>query len=715
MAQRELLFIHGRAPRATGVSDGALDEYKNLIGDLYLTQNYTRKQVIAYLEGEMRFSISPSQFSKATKRWGFHKQPHGGISTRQQSNETASQHATDDTFESDRSYTANSVGVTDQRPLLTNESNKHPSVPNFTTPGSNITTLDPCLVLPYTPASQLNIERDLNNTFVWSLMHSRLDPDSDSDSDSDSDINFSSPTSEKSPEPWLLHEFPENTLESAEYLACCYHHTKAFNYYSTFFSSLEDMDSYERRARILDIARVATTRTNCELVRRMLETELELSNDPLVEEVETQGTPKEVEMSHMQSFLFHHHLAQIYAIQNNSALMQEHLDNASNFTKTFATQGTESIDLWTLLFLVQYKKDSQIPDGLLHSLQWDHESYGLNIDDCLQYCWEKLNPTKPLHEASMMYEAGQHTRTEPSGMSSLVLQNSSLHLRERSSILFTFLWKELQLTHGTLPWMSGHPTISSAHILMIVSRMIVKRSGLISKHPDDLNEPEGHVQMHPTNLKIYCDSLLGLFHDSWHALDHIKREFATQFVEHHKWFLPSASRGAVASKPPSQSQDYQIVALESVLASKRDGSKKTSENRHESTDNDLSKWLEEHKGQSIIGRFRNDIYVRRKYPPPTSNSSCLTASVSPHRTYLVALNGNPTISRPLASHSSCSSQRSYSSSLQRFKAAGLSLQHKLKPTMVLSENSDVLMDGDVLENLQEDECLDLESKIHDSF
>jgi hypothetical protein len=58
MAQRELSFIYSRAPRAAGVSEKALDEHKDLIGDLYLTQNYTRDQVITYLEEELRFKIS---------------------------------------------------------------------------------------------------------------------------------------------------------------------------------------------------------------------------------------------------------------------------------------------------------------------------------------------------------------------------------------------------------------------------------------------------------------------------------------------------------------------------------------------------------------------------------------------------------------------------------------------------------------------------------
>jgi hypothetical protein len=58
MAQRMLSFIHSRAPRAIGVSDEAIDEHRELIRDLYLTRNYTRNQVIAYLKTELDFDLS---------------------------------------------------------------------------------------------------------------------------------------------------------------------------------------------------------------------------------------------------------------------------------------------------------------------------------------------------------------------------------------------------------------------------------------------------------------------------------------------------------------------------------------------------------------------------------------------------------------------------------------------------------------------------------
>ncbi|KAH7262912.1 hypothetical protein BKA59DRAFT_519833 [Fusarium tricinctum] len=685
MAQREISFIYSRARRAAGVSDKALDEHKDLIGDLYLTQNYTRDQVITYLNEELRFKISPSQFSKATRRWGFHKQPHGGTS-----NEIASQHATNDPSQNDLSYTINSVGIADQRPLLTNESNKRPrSATSSPSPGSNTMILGPYLP-PFCPSEKRSKpRRDLDETIVRSLLHSELDLDSDGE------ITLTSPTEDKSTEP-----SPLLSQLSAEYLACCYRYTKAFGYYNNISISYNNktFSAEQRRARMLDMARVAKTRRT--------------STTLLPQRRAAKARQKKAEMCRMESFLFHRHLAQIYARRRHgSSLMQKHLDNARNFTKAFDTHGPAPIDLWTLLCLVQEKKDLHIPEDLFSSLQWDTASYGVTIGHCLYYCWGKLKPTVSLHEASKRHDARQCAGTEPTDMSDLTLQNSPLHLWKRSSILSTFLWKEVQLTHGTpLPWGPGHPTISSAHILMIVSRIITKRSCMMSKHSDDQLHPEKRsLEIHPKSLELYCDALLGLFHDNLFKPEQVRREFVTQFIDHHSWSPPSASKSVITS----QVQDYQMEALKSVLSTKRNNifdhvaikeaiasTKKVSENRRVLLpDNDFSSWFGDQQDPRASTRQKqNDSYAQWGQHPPAScssnNSSYFPASASSYRIYIDAIRGNPVISRPLASQSSRSSQKSASSSLRRFKASALSWQHKVEPTMTLSGNSEVLVEDE---------------------
>ncbi|RKK25971.1 hypothetical protein BFJ70_g13679 [Fusarium oxysporum] len=64
MAPREIVFAPEPAPRAARLSDKAVDEHEELIGDLYWTQNWTRDQVINYLQTNLSFTISKDQFSK---------------------------------------------------------------------------------------------------------------------------------------------------------------------------------------------------------------------------------------------------------------------------------------------------------------------------------------------------------------------------------------------------------------------------------------------------------------------------------------------------------------------------------------------------------------------------------------------------------------------------------------------------------------------------
>ncbi|KAF5576374.1 hypothetical protein FPCIR_12633, partial [Fusarium pseudocircinatum] len=74
MGSSNLKWVYGSTHRAQDVSNEAVDEYKNIIQQLYLDQNMTREEVLSHLKDTHGFSLSTNQFSKATKRWGFYKQ-----------------------------------------------------------------------------------------------------------------------------------------------------------------------------------------------------------------------------------------------------------------------------------------------------------------------------------------------------------------------------------------------------------------------------------------------------------------------------------------------------------------------------------------------------------------------------------------------------------------------------------------------------------------
>ncbi|KAF5983436.1 hypothetical protein FBULB1_3747 [Fusarium bulbicola] len=75
MGSSNLKWVYGSTHRAQGMSNEAVDEYKAIIQQLYLDQNKTREEVLNHLKDVHGFSLSANQFSKATKRWAFCKQP----------------------------------------------------------------------------------------------------------------------------------------------------------------------------------------------------------------------------------------------------------------------------------------------------------------------------------------------------------------------------------------------------------------------------------------------------------------------------------------------------------------------------------------------------------------------------------------------------------------------------------------------------------------
>ncbi|KAF4444199.1 amino-acid permease [Fusarium acutatum] len=84
MDSSNLKWVYGPTHRAQDVSNKAVDEYKSTIQQLYLNQNMTREEILSHLKDVHGFELSncsTNQFSKATKRWGFYKQPRHGRAT----------------------------------------------------------------------------------------------------------------------------------------------------------------------------------------------------------------------------------------------------------------------------------------------------------------------------------------------------------------------------------------------------------------------------------------------------------------------------------------------------------------------------------------------------------------------------------------------------------------------------------------------------------
>lgn len=391
----------------------------------------------------------------------------------------------------------------------------------------------------------------------------------------------------------LMYEDRCDDELSADYLACCYRYNKAFWCYRKILVPFQDetFSPKQRRDRILDMARTAKTRRASEIVREMMESELETSNDPLAGDGPNQCSPGKAEMCPVQSFLFHHHLAEIYEHHSDGAsLAQKHLSIAKGFTKAFDTLAPPStfsfseeqvlqsiqteqhnsppaIDLWTLLHL-QGSKVARIPENLLNLLEWNETSMVFDVRDCLDRCWGALANTEPLPIA-IHYDAGQHGKMEPTDMSRLASQHDPLYVWVKTSLLFTFLWTKIQ---DKAPTIRKHHTISATQFLMVVSRMIVRSSLHVPLHDMSLLDSKtGLLELRASDRIIYRAVVGVLLHEHLFIQNQVKREFVSEFVEHYSWSPPAGSKNPLVR----QIQTYQLEALERVLAARRESRPKT--------------------------------------------------------------------------------------------------------------------------------------------
>ncbi|KAJ4135257.1 hypothetical protein NW768_004879 [Fusarium equiseti] len=489
---------------------------------------------------------------------------------------------------------------------------------------------------------------------------------------------------------------------AADYLACCYRYNKAFRYYRKISIPFQyqAFSPKERRDSILDMARTAKTRRASEIVRDIMESELETSTDSLSEDGSNQSTQGKAEMYPMQSFLFHRHLADIYGHRiDGASLVQKHLDAARGFTKAFDTLAPPSIDLWTLLRLLPRHKAADIPENLLNSLEWDETSLVLCVRDCLDRCWGALTDTESLPIAIPHNDAGQEERMKPADMNQVAIQHDPFYIWTKTSFLFTFLWKKIQ-DNAPPDW--KHHTISTTQFLMVMSRIIVRRSLLQFKHDKSpLDSERSLSELRASERRVYRSVVQALLHEHRYMPNQIKREFVTEFVRHYSW-SPPAGRKSVFVR---QIQAYQMEALKSVLAARRESRPTTptsttlkevtalraeaSEMRRISADNEFLDWLVLQQGQLNSISERDTIaYVKGSQYAPSLDSSSVSSyfrtSSSAYQIYLNAMKGNPCISRSLASQSSRSSQASVSSSFKRFKASALKRRNSSESMMGLS-------------------------------
>ncbi|KAK7430944.1 hypothetical protein QQZ08_002473 [Neonectria magnoliae] len=580
----DLAWVYSRNPRAAALSNDDIDLYKEPIRQMYLVDNLSRNEVRRRLDKHHGFSISPDQFSKATNRWGFQKQPrkHRAAPIVRSSVASLGELLRDD--DAARSKIARLDVSTVPAPLFSGptpptEASKRPRSNESTTglTDGHRQILGPTCPLPERPtkrckpANQGQLGEDTTTTITddegfgrptttpkehLSLTRSPrpfpIAPPDLSNASADC-CNDPSPAEDSSVEVDEL---------CAEYLAACYLSKRAFGYYAkvSIPFKYKSSSTTERRVRMLDLARTAKSPSTRKIALVILESELKASEDP---ENPSAGEP----MNPNEAFLFHRHLARIYSYQHHHAgEVQHHLDRARRFTSSDGMPNPTrlpSLDLWTLHHILDGKEDRSISNELLDMLKYDELHLSLVIQPCLRWCKERLQELlgiEALFNITEDLSNIQMVGMSPVSMSRRRRQWDSLALWAHTSSVFAHLWENLQVNPPSISdevnWLNEDllPGTSVTHFLMIICRMIVHESRFFTPFWNATEgSPDTEESATPTDFStvrtgpclMAIEVLISQCSASpWGA----KRRFATHFCDHHSWAPPTRRESALILK-----------------------------------------------------------------------------------------------------------------------------------------------------------------------
>ncbi|KAH6984327.1 hypothetical protein BKA56DRAFT_654775 [Ilyonectria sp. MPI-CAGE-AT-0026] len=722
-AANALTWVHYPKPRAGAISRQDIDQYKEPIRQMYLVEGLSRATVISRLLKEHGFSISPDQFSRATRRWGFHKQ-----TRTQQGAATLSSAASTYEVQLDRIdirlFPAPLPAVFE---TTTTESSKRPRTSESTV---GLTDADHRIrgsasPLPHRPAKRHQAEGGADDVSVRS--HHYLEYGTPSvDKDGDFDTSTDDPSSRETLQPLSitpLDTSPESTdlnslstLEEsfkeiddlcAEFFAACYMFERAFAYFARApIPSKHKSKTTARRSRMLDLARTARSSSTRQSACAIFETELRDSHGspyPSNGETGMLGGPSASEpMTANESFLFHRHLARMYSYKNQHASqVQHHLHQARRFANADDMPNPARLpflDCWTLHPMLD-RKDCTISDELLDRHRYRECTRSDVIMKCLGWCKEQLETLREIQTEAQRGTAGnlgdtQTVAIEPTSMSEWRQFWNPMVFWAHTSAVFAYLWRNLQLSpQGSSKWLASvddgfMPEISVTNFLMIVCRLIVYRSRF--DFLNFRNPGQGTSLNTASNIAVKIEACLiaieDLLVDGTDSPSLLKTLFDETFCAHHSWAPPT--RGE--NKLLVQVQAELLDCLDSTIgATNRTRSAtptppapriavKEITNRREPDSaslNELIDYCALKEMMALSIRNVSDGGSKRSTRVSTSQrsfsiASGSTTSYQARRLYMSTMQGSPSLSRGFGSRASYSSQASGSSSLKRFKQAG---------------------------------------------
>ncbi|KAH7125009.1 hypothetical protein B0J13DRAFT_611977 [Dactylonectria estremocensis] len=614
----DLAWVYSRNPRAAALSNDDIDQYKELIRQMYLVEGLSRTKVRNRLLKGHGFPISyvypqdsvlltakspgivstdrdkcrPDQFSKATNRWGFHKQ-----TRKQQSAPTRSSVASvcdDEIAQVDIGLFPVPPSTATKTPT---ELSKRPRSTESTVSLTDVERRNrgPSLPLPDRPAKRCKAAGGAEDVSIRSHCHPEDGtPAQEYDDDFNTFTDYQSSTETPRPFPiapsHLSTELTEltdcndsETLQDssvevdelcAEFLACCYMFKRAFGYFAKVSIPFKHKSSSttDRRSRMLDLARTARSSSTRQIACVILESELRASDDSLHfgnDDIGMLGDGSAGEpMTPNESFLFHRHLARMYSYKScHASEVQQHLDKARRFTGSDGMPNVARLpclDYWTLHHILD-GKDCSISEELLDMQRYDELSLSYVISPCLRWCKEQLQRLRETRTDTQLDTAGdsgdiQTVAMDPTSMSQWGRQWDPFVFWAHTSSVFAYLWRNLQLNPPSpsdrLIWLDEGflPGISVTHFLMVVCRLIVYQSRFVNPC---WSPAEGTPLTREPSIPVRTESCLiaidYLLAESTGSPRVIKRLFDKTLCEHH------------SRAPPTRRENTLVVQVRAEL------------------------------------------------------------------------------------------------------------------------------------------------------
>ncbi|KPM43024.1 hypothetical protein AK830_g3548 [Neonectria ditissima] len=711
----DLTWVLSRNPRASALSNDDVDPYKEPIRQLYLVENLTCDQVRDRLLQQHGFSISyvPSssfaakfirsstdadkfrrdQFTRATSRWGFHKQPRkprGALAAK-------SSAAKIKIVPVDPGPVWAPLEV-NKRPRSTEstaslaEAHHQPLGPAWPSPDRPAKRCKP-VDNPHSLEDATETATHLGSFGTTAPLEEHEGPEralAQPLINSSIDLSYESPGC-NDPNPLEDSSVEANELR-AEYLAACYLSRRAFGYFEkvSLSSKYSVCSTRDRRAMMLDLARTAKSPSTRDRARAILENELRASDNSRKQAGGEPMTPNE-------AFLFHRHLARMYSSEDKyESEVLQHLDQARRFTNSDGMPNPTqlpSLDLWTLRHILDGKDDRSISNDLFDMLKYDELNLSLVIQSCLKWCKERLQELLGMEALFNLTDGFGNIQTvgmSPVSMSRRRRQWDSLALWAYTSSVFAHLWENMQIkppsSRDNTSWLNegSLPDMSVTHFLMIICRMIVHESRFFtpfwnvaegSPDAEDSDTPSDFSTIRTGPCLMVIEVLIAQCSDSPRGAT---RRFATQFCDHHSWAPPRKNTlilrvrtelleclNSTIQATSHQRSTTPMPPIPRIATSAATDSQEA--------DDSLSDLLDYPALQEVMKLSMSTLSIsetdsRRntmKSDPKRSSSIASGSTISFHtrRLYLKVVQGNPALARGMSRRSSYSSQVSGSSSL----------------------------------------------------